>query len=105
MPRIELETNVGRSLEQLVEANGLFAVLEALAEIAYGKAEQLEATGQDESLEQAWLAAGRKLAKTIDSYAVMRLAELTELETCPRCGVTAPVQQPCPSGCGAEETR
>ena len=24
-------------------------------------------------------------------------------ETCPRCGVTAPASQPCPTGCGAEE--
>ena len=75
MPEINLETNVGRNLEALVDSNGLRAVVEALAAIAYAKADHVEEAWQDRGLARLWLAAARRLATTADSAALVRLDE------------------------------
>ena len=75
MPEINLETNVGRNLEALVDANGLRAVVEALAAIAYAKADHIQEAWQDRGLARLWLAAGRRLATTAESSALWRLEE------------------------------
>lgn len=69
MPTINLETNVGRNLESLVDSNGLLAVVEALAEICYAKSAHIEENWpatNSELLARTWLANGRILAKAAD---------------------------------------
>jgi hypothetical protein len=77
---INLDTNVGRSLEALVDANGLRAVVDALAAIAYVKADHIEEAWQDRGLAQRWLAAGRRLLSAAESPALRRLDEQNFLQ-------------------------
>jgi len=66
MPVIELESNVGRNLESLIDATSLDAVLQALSEIAYVKAEHLQANWgdrPDSPSVRAWKRAGAKLGR------------------------------------------
>ena len=58
---IELESNVGRNLEQLVDANGLQAVIECLADICDAKAEHINHNWQDRALANAWTRNAGKL--------------------------------------------
>ncbi len=59
---IHLESNVGRNLENLVDANGLSNVLEALSEICFAKASHLEEAWQDASTAKTWERDGHKIA-------------------------------------------
>lgn len=50
-------------LEGLIDGATLAAVVEALSEIAYGKAEHIEASYQDMALARQWRIAGEALLK------------------------------------------
>jgi len=59
-----IESNVGRNLEQLMDSNGLAAVLDALSEICYAKAAHIEEAWQDDRLAKHWRDAGRELERS-----------------------------------------
>lgn len=59
---IHPETSIGRNLESLIDSNGLASVVEALAEICYGKAAHLEENWQDKATAKDWERAGGQLA-------------------------------------------
>lgn len=57
-------SHIGRNhpeLEQLVDSYGLIAVLRALAEICYEKAEHVRSAWQDERLGKVWERTGKLL--------------------------------------------
>ena len=62
---IEPESNTFRSLEVLVDANGLEAVLTALEEICEAKADHLASNWQDYKAAKQWLKVGVAISKTL----------------------------------------
>jgi hypothetical protein len=83
MPEIDLESNVGRQLEQLVDSNGLRAVVEALSMIAYAKAQHIDEAWQDPGLARLWKTAARRLWSAAESPA---LAQLWKEDYCKAMG-------------------
>jgi hypothetical protein len=60
-----------QTLEGMVDGMGLRAILLILQEIAYAKADQIQANWQDPNLAKEWKMAGNKLgqwAKTINNH-------------------------------------
>ena len=59
-------------LETFIDQHSLAVVLDALADIAYAKADHVQTNWQDDVLESAWIAVGGKLSRTsaflIDSF-------------------------------------
>lgn len=55
-----------RELEALIDGHGARAVLEAFSEIAWGKAEHLQANWQDEQSAKHWSRLARKLCGVVD---------------------------------------
>jgi hypothetical protein len=56
-----MDTTLETALEQLVDANSLSAVVDALQSVAYAKAEHLESNWQDRQAAKHWLRAARAL--------------------------------------------
>jgi hypothetical protein len=55
------ETHVSLELEALVDKYSLAQIVDALAEVAFAKAEHLQANWQDKSTAKVWERAGSRL--------------------------------------------
>jgi hypothetical protein len=64
---------LGDELEQLVDHQGLCAVLDLVADIAYGKAEHIEEHWQDPALARKWQRAGELIGKLASKMQGMNL--------------------------------
>ncbi len=61
--RKELPDHEVNTLEALIDSYSLSDVLEALSQVAYAKAEHIEAHWQDSPLASAWHKAGERLGQ------------------------------------------
>jgi hypothetical protein len=59
-----------RQLEQMIDEHGMREVCEAIARIAWGKAEHIESNWQDKELAKVWEKTGLRLMNLANNFTI-----------------------------------
>ncbi len=69
-----LDQAVSDQIEHMIDSFGLFEVLDAIADIAHGKAEHIQHAWQDGPLATKWRIAAKRIERTANSIQIRGLS-------------------------------